>query len=385
MIISLLSPIKAVFQGIAALVIAGWCCASVAQGCPRYQAPGKFPNTPQVWGKTDTGVITDGFIDLQRSDSASKFDIHHGIDVSSNNQSIVYKKVSDCGGAFSFVRLDDSYQIHQEGLRAHKILPIPYTFWPIPKSLRRRAAFSDAGEGSSDLNLLLTRFDSVGSEAADRLIGTLTRLPGGLQKTQFGGLSAKLVAVDIEEKLIDEKGSNEAQRIAYGRSYARAVCTWLKRMNAYDRELVVIVYTTPSVYGDYLQYALKEDNACIGGLPIWLAHTTSDAGDSIYSSLRGVSSTGTDKAAQRLCLVSSGNRCIIHQYSHRAIFANPAGLSRQPPPSVDINRWFPAVVASTEVSQQFIRRDWMPRNLEELRSATRVARSTAESPATPNR
>jgi len=321
---------------------------------PRVVAPGKFNNNPRQWGTSDTGIIASGFVDLSQGDG-KVFELEHGVDLSVYN-AIAYDKAKQCGASFAFVKLDDMYDLHLQKLREVGIRTLPYAFFPIPPELRTSAPFGEAPEGSQKLDQLLNKFEALGKGAAENLLSQLKRR-GGLQPVSFANSQVKVIAVDIEQKLGDEPHSTKEQRVAYGRAYARSLCSWLETMHSEQPSLVAVLYTTPAVYGDYLRYALSRDNACINGLPIWLAHTTSDAGDSIYSSTRGASSPNIDQAAQRLCLVNGGNRCVIHQYSHRAIFAAVGSPRQNVPPHTDIDRWFVTRVISAEAGPQYVRRD----------------------------
>lgn len=350
------------FKHFAAAVFLALSMAIPASGatleCPRYQAPGKFNNHPVKWGKTDTGVIVNGFVDLISS-NGKLYDVLHGADLSSHN-TVQHNRLKECGATFSFVRLDKSYMSHKEALEAAGMTPLPYIYFPIPKSMRYSYAYDDAATDSPGLTKILTAFEQVASQSAERTLAELSQHDAALNITNLGGLTGKILAVDIEEKLLDEKLSASKHRVAYGRGYARALCEWTGAIKRHHPDTVIILYTMPAVYGDYLRYALPEDNACLSGLPVWLAHTTSDAGDSVYSSTRKAASRFSDESAQRLCLISSGNRCIVHQYSHRATFAAQGKPIRGQLPRIDINRWFPVVMTKTASGDHFVRRDQLP-------------------------
>lgn len=326
--------------------------------CPRYTAPGNFNNAPAIWGTTDSGVIVDGFVDLTGAGN-KVFDVLHGADLSIYND-VSHAKVAACGGKFSFVRIDNGFEKHYRALQKVDITPVPYVYFKIPADLRRARNYADAADGSQKLEEILAKFEAIGEKAASTTLAQFEQSRPALQSVEIAGMRGKLVAVDIEEKLLDEKQSQREHRVAYGRGYGRSVCRWTTLVRKRHPDLTVILYTMPAVYGDYLRYALPADHACIKGLPVWLAHTTADGGDSVYSSSRKAASTFSDESAQRLCLLSTGNRCVIHQYSHRATFAGAKELNPKSPRGMDINRWFPSVVVKTEAAADLVRRDDLP-------------------------
>ncbi|MBB2486164.1 hypothetical protein H5407_13150 [Mitsuaria sp. WAJ17] len=326
--------------------------------CPRYQAPGQFDNAPAVWGTTDSGVIVDGFVDLIGAGN-KVFDVLHGSDLSIYNE-VTHEKMAACGGKFSFVRMDNGFDTHYRALQKAGIKPVPYVYFKIPTELRRAHKYVDSGDGSQQLEQILSKFELIAEKAASTTLNQLEQSQLALQSIEIAGMRGKLIAVDIEEKLLDEKQSQREHRVAYGRGYGRALCRWTTLVKKRHTDLTVILYTMPAVYGDYLRYALPADHACIKGLPVWIAHTTADGGDSIYSSSRRAASIFSDESAQRLCLLSTGNRCVIHQYSHRATFASAKGFNPKKPQGIDINRWFPSIAINTEAGTDWVRRDDLP-------------------------
>lgn len=326
--------------------------------CPRYQAPGPFNNVPAIWGTTDSGVIVDGFVDL-RGTANKIFDVLHGSDLSIHND-VTHAKVAACGGKFSFVRVDDGFEKHYRALQKVDITPVPYVYFKIPAELRRTSSYIDAPDGSQKLDQILAKFEAIAEKAALTTLAQFEQSRPALQSVEIAGMRGKLVAVDIEEKLLDEKQSQREHRVAYGRGYGRALCRWTTLVKKRHSDLTVILYTMPAVYGDYLRYALPADHACIKGLPVWIAHTTADGGDSVYSSSRKAASAFSDESAQRLCLLSTGNRCVIHQYSHRATFASAKAFNPKSPRGIDINRWFPSMAVKTEAAVDLVRRDDLP-------------------------
>ena len=175
-------------------------------------------------------------------------------------------------------------------------------------------------------------------------------MPGVAVDFDLAGMRGQIVSVDIEEKLISDNDSSSNQRIFYGRYYAHSACTWIKEIKKFYPKAVVLIYTTPSVFWDYLQYAYPEDNVCLQEALIWAARTTVDGGDVVRSA-----PTHLNLEAQRLCLVPGGNRCVIHQYSHRAVFASLGTTVKNIPPHMDVNRFFKVKPTNNNAGVQYVR------------------------------
>lgn len=316
---------------------------------PKYMAPlpATIQNPSAPWGTTDTGAIVDGFVGIPGTAA-----VMHGIDLSSNNTIKDYGKYSACGAKFAFLRLDAQYGKHAQSLAAQQWTTIPYVFLSIPPAMRAASAYVNLK--SSDSAAMTKNIDAFGHEGmagATALPGNLAKF--GLQKVPtvtFAGMSGQLIALDVEQKLDNEKSPNARQR--YGQFYARAVCAWITEARVRIPGLQVIIYTTPSVFGDYLQAASPEDDNCLRGIPLWMARTTRDGGDLI-----GVigSTDVNDKYAQRACLQPAGNRCIVHQYSHRGVVGEVLPVSNPATPHVDFNRAFPVKAVSDAKTAQYVR------------------------------
>ena len=116
-------------------------------------------------------------------------------------------------------------------------------------------------------------------------------------------------------------------------------------------DAIIIFYTFPDIYTSYLQFARPDDNTVIHGLPVWLARTRGDGSDFDLD---------TNKNLQRICLSSAGgNRCILHQYSHRALFgidsAKQSKNKIQPPYHIDVDRLFHVRSVMDQTGVQFVR------------------------------
>src|SRR6185369_14444552 len=91
------------------------------------------------------------------------------------------------------------------------------------------------------------QFAKVGYDAAGRFLAIMHQFgeEAGI-RLKIGGIEGKFVALDVEEKLLNEQKSTLAQRRYYGRFYATAVCSWLNTVKADPDfgDLVPILYTT---------------------------------------------------------------------------------------------------------------------------------------------
>jgi GH25 family lysozyme M1 (1,4-beta-N-acetylmuramidase) len=334
------------------LSIAAPCHASENCPVPKYEVPplpATIQNPPQPWNGTDTGIVVDGFVGLTGVKGIS-----HGVDLSSNNV-INYDNIIRCGGQFAFLRLDTSHGIdslydrHRQILAEHGWTIFPYAYFALPANLRMSQKYASiASKDTPVIESYMQTFSHVGETAADDFLHRIASV--AMPEIAFSGITGQILAVDVEEKLLDEGNSTSLSRVYYGRFYARALCSWLAKVKQTYPALRPILYTTPSIFGDYLNYALPDEQDCLHGLPIWLARTTADGGDVIRHSDQAI-----DLYAQRLCNVSGGNRCIVHQYSHRGMIGGTAPLNPKAFPHVDLDRLFAVKVVPDGVNQQVVR------------------------------
>ncbi|WP_321871021.1 hypothetical protein [Burkholderia ubonensis] len=326
--------------------------ASAAGNCPspKYTAPipSSIQNPRMPWNHTDTGAILDGFVGLKDVSG-----LQYGIDLSSNNVIKDYGRYSRCGAKFAFLRLDDGYRTHATALAREQWTTIPYVFMPILPSMRNAKDYVTLGTNSTALiQKFLKEFGQKGVESADTLPNLLeTQGLSGVPHISFSGLSGRIVALDVEEKLTDERTSASARRF-YGRFYARAVCSWITRAKVLYPDIQVIIYSTPSVFGDYLNYAYPEDDDCLRGVPVWMARTTADGGDLVR---QPGSKDVNDLYSQRACLQPAGNRCIVHQYSHRGVIGSVLPVTDPRTPHVDLNRAFHVKAVRDAKTAQYVR------------------------------
>ncbi|RKR31167.1 hypothetical protein [Paraburkholderia sp. BL17N1] len=317
---------------------------------PKYMAPlpASIENPNRPWGKTDTGAIVDGFVGLKTVP-----ELIHGIDLSSNNVIKDYGKYSRCGAKFAFIRLDSAFTRHSQALATQQWTTIPYVFMPIPTQMRHSASYSRIHSDNSELiDRELNSFAEAGTANADELPDALQQV--GLKEVpriSFAGLSGRLIALDVEQKLDVE--NNATARLYYGRFYARSICSWIAKTKLRYPDIIIIIYSTPSVFGDYLNFAYQQDDNCLRGIPIWMARTTRDGGDLI-----GVSGSKevNDLYSQRTCLQPAGNRCIVHQYSHRGVVGAVLPVSDPSTPHVDFDRAFPVKTIQDSKTTQYVRR-----------------------------
>jgi hypothetical protein len=356
--------------------------AEAAPGCPRYVAPGMYKNPP-AWGD-DSGIIIDGHAelwDVSGPTSGLIYAVEHGTDLSkfdfrntedfvkrtrqgksvSPDSKVDYGKLRDCGTKFAFSRIafnrgDPFYGYNAKQLKANDIANIPYYFFPISRSQRDVHLYINQTKDEVDRDL--QRYARIGDMAAEDFLGQLRDLGmRDIPSVSIAGVSGQLVALDIEQKACatnkgncgDPRGAEKA-KVQYGRYYAKATCTWIKTVREKYPDLIVVLYTTPSVWGEYLSNSYPDEYACLQDTIIWIARTTVDGGDS-YRHTGG----NTDKEVQRLCRVTGGDRCLIHQYTHRAELAGRGRREGKHPLHIDVERFFEVQTIPTNVSPQYVR------------------------------
>ncbi len=322
--------------------------SAASAGCPRYQAPGQF-NYPPTWG-VNSGVVIDGFVDVRKK-ASGLYNVLHGVDLSRFNTA-KYTELSECGGTFAFVQLDQSWNTHYSGVRSQNAVVIPYYFLKLPAPLRNVSSF-DRDLAATEIAEYRRIYAEAGARSGRDFIskiGPVIKAAG--DSVNISGLAGRFVALDVEQSPTT-KPVSAAQQKYFGRFYAVALCAWIKTVKTESKysDLIPILYTFPAIYSDYLQYAYPEETNCLQGLPIWIARTTLDAGEASSPSNR----PNVDKMVQRMCRIQSGNRCIIHQYSHRGTFIATGKSVKGIPPTVDLNRFYLAKPVKNGVGIQYVR------------------------------
>jgi hypothetical protein len=334
-----------------ALSLVTFLCAD-ADCLPRKIAPGQFLNSPTSWNKTDSGPILDGFLDLNID--GAPVPIVHGVDLSKYNNLILYSVAKACGGDFAIVQMDTGFSAHLEQLRKVSLKVIPYGYLSVVDASghdykKYPAQFADLDQAAMDA--LKTKARAIGEAKADDFIFQYEKqVPDEIRAVDIAGLQGRFVVVDVEE--VFAPGSYpETQRANYGRFYGSLLAGWVARVQQKLPDVIIIFYTFPDVYASYLQYADPAENAVIHGMPIWLASTGADGGD-FDLTCKNVRC----KNLQRLCLsTSGGNRCIIHQYSHRATFPVGQVPKINPPRHIDVDRLFYVKQVKDQAGIQFVR------------------------------
>jgi hypothetical protein len=333
-----------------------------AVACPYLMgpfAPGQVQNPTQPWNNTDTGVVVNGHVDLRAPDG-SPLRTLLGIDLSRWNHPLDYRLLARCGTTFAFIAMDERYRQHATELQKLNVTPLIYFYMRVPPEMRAPARFarlSDNPESQAQIDRELTAFEQIGQQGVQSFLDRMRRLgipeiplvtvrnPDGSIRSQ-----ARVMAVDIEEKLEPEAGSSESARIYYGRFYAKAVCTWVRGVQQAYPGTLILMYTTPTVWGDYLYAAYPEEAACLNAMPIWVSRTTVDGGDVIRSTRSRI-----DLYAARLCTASGSNRCVVHQYSHRGLLGQQEPLRQGMAPHLDLNRFFLVQPVQTGAGIMYVR------------------------------
>jgi hypothetical protein len=337
---------------VAAAILSTVLASPVWSACSTYTAPGKFNNRPTVWNKTDSGPIVDGFIHpISRNGTMLKH--VQGIDLSRYNKHISYSTLSECGGKFAFVQMDELFDDHLDGLMQANVTGMPYYFFSLPKELLKASALP-ISPTEQQIREARQKYGDAGRQAAAEFLEISdeyekqrgSRMPAD---TTIGGLTRKFVGLDVEQQPIKPIDTEHARQ--YGRFYATAICVWIQAVKAKIPDIVPLLYTYPAIYGDYLRYAYTEEAECLDQYPVWISRTYPNGWEALTNQKK---MSSVDKVVQRFCLSPRGNRCLIHQYTHRGIFM-ATKQSRPIPIHFDLDRFYDAKVVDTQLGQQFVR------------------------------
>jgi hypothetical protein len=335
--------------------------------CPKFAAPFGFDNTPSSWGN-DSGPIVSGFVDSKRP-AGGLFELIHGVDLDSYNP-VDHSQIVSCGGKFAIVRinqhskgqdtLDTLFSANMAGLAKLQISAFPYFFFAPPTELRKISRFNNKLSDSDEAQYRKS-YEDAGVQGAQHFLALLQNAKYEVPTNEISGLKGQFVSVDVEQVPLDAAQANHTAAIYYGTFYGAAVCSWIKTVTKALPQLVPVLYTFPAVYGDYLQFAAPDVNACLAGLPVWVARTYGNGWEAIRETdpthCTGSSSLcATDRLVQKLCEIQSGNRCIIHQYTHRgtAIAIGRTGKNGIPP-HIDLDRFYSSKTVATNAGTQFVR------------------------------
>ncbi|WP_174654545.1 hypothetical protein [Mesorhizobium prunaredense] len=292
----------------------------------------------------------DGFLELRNGSGLHK--IEHGVDLSHHNDRILYGELKRCGASFAILKMDKRFKIHKTELAGRDIRVIPYHYLSVVSGegkdyTRRPKEFSLQATSEENRGAGLLRIaENMGKTKAARFISQYESALSPTERTsELSGLKGKLIVLDVEEYFKVRSTSN--QRISFGRFYAAMLASWVKTVKSSYPDAKIIFYTFPDIYTSYLQFAFPSDHAVIHGMPVWLARTRGDASDFDLKS---------SKQLQRICLSSSGgNKCILHQYTHRATFGVPNITGLYPPLHIDVNRLFSAKEVQDGEGFQYVR------------------------------
>ncbi|WP_081087742.1 hypothetical protein [Burkholderia stagnalis] len=337
---------------LAVLTLMAYSLFSRAECLPTLTAPGKFLNPPP-WGN-DQGPLIPGFLVLPTG--ATGYSTVHGIDLSHHNFAYVsYDELKRCGASFAIVKMDERFRSAANELHERGITVIPYYYLSTIQNSnfdykRHPEIFSTrSGESLSmdELTRLMEDGRSMGKTKAAEFVGAYRQhLDADHQRLRIAGMDGQIVALDVEEAFTVP--STAIQRRAYGRFYAAMLAGWVLELRKSYPDIVLLFYTFPDMYDSYLVYALPEDHKIIHGMPVWIANTRPDGGDVDLSR----------KTIERLCKsASAGNRCIVHQYTHRGMFGVRTinATKKHPPDHVDVDRFFQVETVSDATGKQYVR------------------------------
>ena len=325
--------------------------------CARLTAPASFKVGEKI------GVMASGFLELR--DKHGHLKVTQGVDASHRNL-LDYDTLKACGTEFALLKLgpvkkrdgtfgvDESFETHAAEFARLHIPTIPYFYLEVPDAEQSDPTlFADSRHLPEQLAIAQLR----GKREAQFFIAELDRLSAFLKPTSLGHLSGTIVALDVEEALRFGTGQSiqklELQEMYdYGRAYSSMVATWIRTLRSAKPNAVVILYTSPNEYMQYLIHARLSDFEVFRGLPIWFASYKNNGGDGNWimpddpEKMRG---------EQRLCLsTSTGNRCILHQYTAGGTFG--IKQDRVHAKTLDLDRLFPVQVVQDRDNKQYVRK-----------------------------
>ena len=381
-----------IFAFLLAIVANNWAAgASIQENvCPTFQAPVTLSNSlplgvndalsvPKTWGATNHGVVVNGYVHLKANPDT---EVGDGIDLSYWNFPIKkgtpYDNVKHCPPAFVIIRVEqEEYNPKPIGNIpmpqdvsgqdfAAKVLTvekrfsnkpvtiIPYYLLTVGKWVTPQYITSLIGNNSNATvpQSVLNHAYNDGKAQADDLLGRLRSAHiNNLNFLLIGDQNFGFVAVDIEDKLAGAKYcplesdlSKPAclANVFFGQLYSSKIRGFYDVLHGTDSKLLLLMYTSPSVYDEFLQYSSLEEDPqqldfnLVSTLPIWVAQYTS----------KGTDVTPEDSEDQALCYNpqlehQTLNRCIFHQYTTAGELGVDPVVLYPEPWHIDLDREFP--------------------------------------------
>lgn len=256
--------------------------------------------------------------------------------------------------------LDKLFAANMAGLAKVNVGALPYYFFALPDDLKLISKFNNKLSASDEAQYRKT-YENVGAAAGQRFLDLLASARYDVPVNELSGLKGQFASVDVEENPTDAAKANSTAKKYYGTFYGAAVCSWIKTVTGKLPQLLPVLYTMPSVYGDYLQYAEPDVNACLAGLPAWVARVYGNGWEAIRETdpthCTNSPMCVTDRLVQLLCEIQSGNRCIIQQYTQRgiAIAIGASMATGAKSPHIDMDRFYTSKTVATNAETQFVR------------------------------
>lgn len=291
-----------------------------SQECAELRAPQRFfvkgsqAETASTPG--NRGIVPTGFVALPGGTSTV-----HGIDVSKWQASADFVRAAECGAKFAYVRMSAGsnadaeleYRSHWANARSVHLYVGPYHNLTLIDTHEPYARLSAARKSQ------LRQANDTAARAQARLF--IQRLNEALRldpktvpsETDYFGQPYLPIALDVSVRPQNRQSAEDRRQ--FGGVYAAAICAWideLHRNNVFAGQTVVM-FTLPYVYKDY---NLATSDCGIDQLPVWLSYRPID-GDAPERE----SDPQTLAAISNLCHGTSGNRCLIQQYTSWGGFA----------------------------------------------------------------
>jgi GH25 family lysozyme M1 (1,4-beta-N-acetylmuramidase) len=301
------------------------------------------PARPTTSGRpTNQGVVPRGFVALKDGSPTV-----HGVDVSKWQSAVDFKRVSDCGGVFAYVRLSAGtkpeneleYRVHWSNARAVQLMVGPYHYLTIP-TINRKFSKSEVLDEAKLKSDIFASSKSQAKHFTDRVLEVLKLdVKASTAASNELGLPILPIALAIGENPLASTGLSQSQAQVIASLYRDAICTWIKevRQTPQLKGVPIMLLTHPFLYKDY---RFNESECGLDKLPLWISYGTADGGR--YAS----SPNTTDSLLRDICLQGGGDRCIFHLYTS---FGNFLSFDDS---AVDLDRFYGTLDQLTKLLSQ---------------------------------
>ena len=292
---------------------------------------------------TNGGVAVNGYV-IDSNQSAAQ-----GIDVSSYQATPDFSKVPQCNGTlgtFVYVRMMAGEGIyHETHFRNNWKLAVSSGLLVGPyDALSFQGADFHEWQLSHKLQDLITLNRTSGVNQANLFMQRLAETLEGQPNFEISGSSANPtqflpIALAVNQK--PDENFSSADQLRIGQAYGAEVCKWIwtvQHSKTFGKDSIILA-TSPSIYVAYGFGNSKLVGCDLSTMKVWLLLFTND-GSSPFDMManRNRKEDGDDNSlVDQLCRVGDSNRCIFHNYTSEAKFAN---FSSDPSASLDLDRFY---------------------------------------------